>query len=323
MEGWSSMRILITEPEDYSPDALSRLRSIGEVILMDTPNESEVITVINDIDILVIRLGLYIGKDLIEKASRLKYILTATTGLNHIDVAAADVAGIDIVSLKGETDFLDGVPSTAEHTWGLIISLFRNIHTAHQHVVQGDWNRQLLRGHNIKGKKLGIVGLGRVGSQVANYAHVFGCEINAYDPYLTTWPEYVSEKKTLQHIFEECDIISVHVPLEDSTRNLISRDVLKYSKKGACLINTSRGEIWDEVAVAEYLESKHLGGVATDVIKNEQDLMARQSNPLLKLLNSNHKSLLITPHIAGATYESMKMTEDFVVDKLFKKIKVH
>lgn len=313
MKTW---KILNAESADYSRKAYHILCELGEV-QEENYSQTELLENINDYDILIVRLGLQVNQDILEKAPRLRYILSATTGTDHIDMEYAIEKGIQVICLKGEAQFLQTIPSTAEHTWALLLALLRHIPAAFSHVQQGGWDRQLFRGHNLLGQKLGILGLGRVGKQVGNYALAFGCETGAYDPYLEQWPNPgIIRFETATALLQWCTILCIHIPYDASNLGFLNRQLLTCLRKGALIINTSRSGIWDEETVTDLLNSGHLAGVATDVIDHEQNPELREKSGLIKYAKT-HQNLLITPHIAGATYESMEMTEEFIAKKLF------
>lgn len=312
------MIILNAEPQDYSRTAFSLLSQAGTVIEKPVV-QSDLPVAIKDIDAIIVRLGLRIDRKILESADRLKYILSATTGTDHIDMEAAKKKSIEIICLKGEESFLSSIPSTAEHTWALLLSLLRHLPQANQHVLNGGWDRQLFRGHNLAGKKLGILGLGRVGKQVARYALAFQCKIGAYDVREVEAVEGVEIFNTPGEMLRWCEILCIHIPYDTLTHHFLEQSLLQCLPKGAMIVNTSRGGVWDEKAVVGLLASGHLAGVATDVIQGEQDPNLRPENPMIQYAR-NHSNMIITPHIAGATFESMEMTEIFIANKFIKNI---
>lgn len=309
-----SFTILNAEPEDYSRKAVKILEKVGKVIEKELSQDT-ILDEIKGVDALIVRLGIKVSRELIEKGGRLKYILSATTGTDHIDLEAAKEKGIEVICLKGEETFLRTIPSTSEHTWALLLAILRNLNAAANHVLEDGWNRQLFRGNNLLGKKIGILGLGRVGRHVARYAMAFNCKVAAYDPYKTEWLDGVQRFDTAEALLGWSDILSIHIPLDDSTNGFLNKELLQHLPKGAILVNTSRGGVWDEDAILELLDNKHLGGVATDVIQHEQDVSLRAKSKMIAYAKE-HTNLLITPHIAGATFESMEMTEIFIANKL-------
>lgn len=309
------LRILNAEPEDYSPEARRILQSVAQLEELALSREA-LLAGIAQYDGLIVRLGHRIDRELLDRATRLRFVATPTTGLNHVDVAAAQERGIAVLSLKGEREFLDTVTATAEHTWGLLLALIRQIPEAAQHVQDGGWNRNLFKGRDLCNQTLGIVGYGRLGSKVGRYAQAFGMTVVTYDPAQPPLPPGVVFVP-LDELFTRSDIVSVHVPYDAATRNLIGVRELGLMKTGAYVINTSRGEVLDEQALLEALEAGHLAGAALDVLCGEYsgqpdwmryDLLIRYAR--------THPNLLITPHIGGATYDSMHKTECFLAQKI-------
>lgn len=310
------IRILNIEPEDYAREAyeiLERLGTVEESCL----GRGDLLAQLPQYDVLIVRLGSQIDREIIEAGSRLRAIVTATTGLDHIDLEFAKTRGVAVLGLKGETEFLRSVGATAEHTWALLLALMRRIPSAIASVLEGEWNRLKFRGRELHGKRLGIVGLGRIGRQIAGYGKAFGMLTAAFDPYTSKGIEGVRRIETLHALLRQSDVLSLHVPLNRDTTGLIGRKELGLLPGGALLINTSRGEILDEIALFESLRSGEVGGAALDVVCNERDEDKRQQSPLLAYARE-HNNLLITPHIGGATRESMWKTEIFMAQKLEK-----
>lgn len=310
----SPIRILNVEPLGFSPEARAILGQLGQVI--DLPlNRSELLSQLADYDVLIVRFGQQVNREMINAGRRLRAIVTAATGVDHIDVDYARSRGIEVLSLRGEYEFLETVSAAAEHTWALLLALSRRIPQAFNSVRDGVWDRDLFRGRELWGKRLGIVGLGRIGRKVAGYAHPFGLHVAAYDPYARQWIEGVERCSTLSELLFQSEIISLHVPLTKDTVKIVGREQLLQLPRGAVLINTSRGEVVDEKALLDCLESGHLAGAAVDVICHENSEAGIHQSPLLAYARA-HDNLLITPHIGGATDESMAKTEVFMASKL-------
>lgn len=308
------MQILITEPAGYSQAALNIYARAGSVVLLPNTGLALEEAIVNA-DVVVIKLRYPLHKALLQKAEKLRYIISPTTGLDHIDEAFAKEKGIQIISLRGEIEFLSAIPSTAEFTWTLLMTLFKRIVPAVAHTRQGQWDRNQLIGNNLQGKKLGILGLGRVGTQMAGFARAFGMQVMAFDPYkdLFSWPENVAWATTAIELAQWAEVFSIHIPVVGN-EGFVSAEILNELKPGTLLLNTSRGSVWDETAVADLLKNGILGGVGTDVLAGELDKNNLLASPLLALA-PNIDNLIITPHIAGATRESMAATEDFVAEK--------
>jgi D-3-phosphoglycerate dehydrogenase len=239
-----------------------------------------------------------------EECSKFDLIASPTTGLEHIDNR-----DIPLISLKGETDFLNDVHATAEHTWALIMALIRKVPMAHNDVCKGNWDREAWQGIELHGKKLGIVGYGRVGRQVAKYALAFGMKVLAID-------ESEPHEYLLQRLLEESDIITVHVPLNDETEFMFNYEQFEQMKQNALFINTSRGAIVKESALLGALRMKRIGGAALDVLQEEP-------NPWGEFIDyaKENDNLIVTPHIAGNTIESRKKTQLFIANKIVEYIK--
>lgn len=309
------MRILITESGDFSPNALAELQKHFEVIQHDFTSLEALIENIAEVDVLFVRLRFKLTKEILERAPQLQYILTATTGLDHIDTDYFESRGGKIISLKGEVDFLGSIPSTAENTWALLLALLKKIPSAFEDVKEGNWHRDHFKGNNLRGKKIGILGLGRVGKQVAHFAEAFGLEIGYFDVVAQT-NQYTSFSNP-QELFAWAEIISIHIPYNTENENFVNEELLQHCQKKVVLINTSRGNVWDENWVAELLKQNKIFGIATDVLQDEFNKKQLQRNPLVELANEEY-NIIITPHIAGATYESMAMTEEFIVSQFLK-----
>ena len=308
------IRILNVEPSGYSPVARAVLQELGEVVERELDRETLLMS-IADFDVVIARLANQIDREIISRAKQLKVIVTATTGLDHIDVDYAKTQGITILSLKGEYEYLQSITSTPEHTWALLLSLMRQIPTAFASVRAGEWSREKFKGHTLKGKRLGILGLGRVGVWVAQYALAFGMYVFAYDPYKTDWLEGVKKCKTMDKLLMQSDILSIHIPLNENTMNLIGAHELSLLPQYAVVVNTSRGEVIDENALLQSLEDGQIAGAALDFLPFERNKKKRDTSSLLRYAQKND-NLLITPHLAGATYESMEDTEIFMAKKL-------
>lgn len=312
------MKVLITESEDFSTLAIAALHQKHfDVTLHDFNSIEELIESLREVEVLFVRLRFKLTKEVLQKAPKLKYILTATTGLDHIDVDYFEKHGGKIISLKGEVDFLGSIPSTAEHTWALLLALLKKIPSASEDVKAGNWDRDNFKGNNLRGKKIGILGLGRVGKQVAHFAEAFGLEIGFFD--IVSQINDYKNFSNPEEMFAWADIISIHIPYNIENQNFVDEKLLLHCKPNAVLINTSRGNIWNENAVAKLITEKGISGIATDVLQNEFDKEAIAKNALIQLAQKKW-NVIVTPHIAGATYESMAITEDFITVKFLKTV---
>jgi D-3-phosphoglycerate dehydrogenase len=308
------IKILNAEPLGYSDEARQILHSIG-VVHEEALDVGELVKVLGDYHVLIVRLATNVNRQVLDSGRCLKAVVSATTGLDHVDVAYAREQGVAVLSLQGEIEFLDTIPATAEHAWGLLLALTRRIPHAFYSVCAGEWDRDLFRGHDLRNRRLGLVGLGRIGKKVARFGMAFEMDVAAYDPYRADWLPGVHRCESLNGLLSRSDVLSLHVPLNSETRGLIGRADLALLPPSAVVVNTSRGDVLDETALVEGLESGKVGGAALDVVAAERDPAIRSSSPLLHYARS-HDNLLITPHIGGATAESMASTEVFMAAKL-------
>lgn len=296
--------------KQFNPEAKRILEQIGEVEYGKGA--------INDCDAIIVGLD-HIGREDIAAAPKLKLIASATTGLDHIDVDYAQVKGIKVVSLRGED--LKEITGTAELAFGLMLALVRHIPEAFNDVKGGNWNREEFLGHNLYGKTLGIVGLGRLGSLMAQYAKAFGMRVIAHDlRQVSSDKARLADFKTL---LSESNVISIHVPLTDETEGMFNNDIFRQMKKTACLINTARGDIVNEVDLLYALKHQIIAGYAADVLTGETEFNKDgSSHPLIEYANK-HSNLIITPHIGGCTVESRAATDMIIAEKVrdgFKKV---
>lgn len=311
-----ALRILNTIGNQYPAEARTVLKTLGSIDYA-TPTQVELVQTIGDYDAAVIGLGLKFDKSVIEVGRKLRYIATATTGLDHIDTALAAERGITVVSLKGENAFLDTVTGTAELAFALILDLMRFMPCAFDSVKRYEWEREKFRGYNLFGKTLGVVGLGRLGKMAARYGKAFGMRVLFADPNVEHGTVPDCEKCDFDTLLKDSDIISIHVHLSPETENLFNREVFERMKKGALLINTSRGKIVNEADVLDVLKSGHLRGYGTDVLTDENDFPTKgfKDHPLVEYAKQN-RNVIIVPHIGGMTHESRVATDLFIAEKL-------
>ncbi len=262
------------------------------------------------VDGLVVRLNerhKWCGPD---NFPNLKFVASCTTGLDHIDLDYCKSRGIAVLSLQGDTEFLRGVHATAEHTMALILSLIRRVPFAHKDVCEGRWDREAWRGSELHGKHVGIVGYGRVGQQVAQLAQAFAMRLVYWD-INPAHPDSHVAKNSLDEVLREADVLSVHVPLDDSTCGMFSEAQFRMMKPTAHFINTSRGAVVDEVALLKALREGWIAGAALDVMCGEPYV-----NEDLREYARTHDNLILTPHIAGNTAESRLKTQLRMVKKI-------
>src|SRR5438128_9692858 len=283
-------KILVADP--LAEDGLERLRRAGEVTVVSKLEESELIRRIPDFDALVVRSETRVTAPVIEAGRNVGVVGRAGVGVDNIDVTAATRKGILVVNAPR-----GNIVAAAEHTMALLFALARWVPQADASVRRGEWTRARFVGVEVRGKTLGVVGLGNVGSEVAKRAHGLEMDVIAYDPVVSVERAELFNVAlvTLGELLERADFITVHVPLVESNRNLIGAAELARMKPTARLINTARGGIVDEAALLAALESGRLAGAAADVFEKEPP----GENRLFTLPN-----FIATPHIGASTAEA-------------------
>lgn len=306
--------ILNAEPYGFSPRAKSILQSVAHVREL-TSDFADFDSSLPHIDALIVRLGYQIDANILNRANRLRFIATATTGLDHIDIHEANARGVQVLSLRGEQQFLRSIPATSEHTWGLLLALSRNLVPAFESVRRDEWNRDAFRGHDLRGQTLGIIGLGRIGQRIAKYANAFDMRVLAYDPNVNEAFSEVTKVERLSDLVAQSDVITIHAPLNEDTIHLVGKREFQCAKPGCLFVNTARGAIVDNREMLNCLRTARIRGAAIDVVEDERVTDRCISRELIEYAKT-HDNLLITPHIGGATYESMESTEIFIARKL-------
>ena len=305
------MKVFNAEPFAYSEPARKSWVDAGYDYLAGSWEEVEAPSFTSDAEILIVRLARKVDEEILNKFPRLSKIFSATTGHDHIDEAAIAERKIELVSLRGHEEFLRTIPSTAEHTWALMMSLIRYIPSANEHVRSGAWDRDQFRSYQLQGKILGIIGYGRTGQKIATYARAFNMSVIYYDPNVSLDPD--CKRASMKDVFQQADILSFHVHLNEETTHLLNQENIGFIKPGTYLLNTSRGKIWEESAVAQALEKKAIKGVAVDVLAEEME--SEKLSPLRQALVDG-QNIIITPHIAGATWDAISTCEEFLVKNM-------
>ncbi len=255
-------------------------------------SDSDLSAIIGDFDALVVRSATKVDAALLERATKLKVVGRAGIGVDNVDVDAATRRGIVVANAAEST-----VDSAAEHAIALLLSLARNIPQAHAALVAGSWDRQRFTGIELAGKTLGVLGLGRIGRQVARRAVGLEMRVVAYDPYVA--PERFRElgvepAPSLESVYAEADVITLHLPSSDSTQGLLDADAFAAMRDGVRIVNAARGGLVDEDALLAAIQSGKVAGAALDVFAEEP-----YAGPLLEL-----PQVVVTPHLAGSTTEA-------------------
>ncbi|HEU5120992.1 MAG TPA: D-2-hydroxyacid dehydrogenase [Candidatus Nitrosocosmicus sp.] len=271
--------------------------------------QKELITKVKDYDVIIVRSRTKITKEIINSAIRTKLIARVGVGLDNIDTLEAEKKNIEVIN-AGEAS----VNAVSELVLGLMLSLSRNIPNANNATKQGKWIKKDLMGVELKGKYLGIIGLGKIGRNVARLARGLRMNLIGYDvvPIDKTFAQEVSLITTdIKTLIESSDYITCHVPFTEQTKHLINKEMLSIMKDGSYLINTSRGEVIDEQALIECLKNKKIGGAALDVYETEPPT----NKELLELDN-----LICTPHIGAQTKEGQELASAVIAEKIIQRL---
>ena len=289
-------KVLVTEKLDAEAIRLLESSKNLDLKIKEKTTAESLIDDIKNYDALILRTYTQITKEVLDSAKNLKLIVRAGVGLDNVDVDYAKSKGIEVRNTP-RANFV----SVAEHVFALSLSLLRNIPAADRYVRdEKGWDRKLFIGEELNGKVLGLVGIGLIGSRVAHIASAFGMKIIAYDPFVSLEAmkkEGVEKKEDLLDLARESDIVSVHVPLFDSTHHLVDKEFLSLMKSTAILVNTSRGPVIDQEGLVNALENKNIKGAALDVFDSEPPTDKR----LLSLDN-----VVLTPHLGAMTVEADK-----------------
>ncbi|HEY1961380.1 MAG TPA: phosphoglycerate dehydrogenase [Rhizomicrobium sp.] len=286
-------RVLIADK--LSPAALSIFKERGvDADVKPGLSKDELLSIVGDYDGVAVRSATKITTDVIRVAKNLKVVGRAGIGVDNIDVPAATAAGVIVMN----TPFGNSI-TTAEHAIALMMALARELPSANASTHAGKWEKNRFLGSELYGKILGLIGAGNIGSIVADRAKGLKMKVIAYDPYLS--PERAVdlgiEKVELNDLLARADFVSLHTPLTNETRNIISADAIHRMKKGARLINCARGGLVDEAALKAALDSGHLAGAALDVFEEE---------PAKSHILFGHEKVIATPHLGASTLEAQE-----------------
>lgn len=256
---------------------------------------------------LLVRSKTPLTQEVFEKARNLQVVVTMTSGFDHIDLQAAQKWGVTVMHTPWAHR-----ESAAQLTWSLVMACATKIHQGDLQIRRGEWSREPLKGFELSGRVYGVLGLGRIGTRVAEMAQAFGMKVIAYDPYQEddVFKYLKVERLGLEEVFHQADIISCHVPKTQETKNFIHKHILTDMPKPVVLVNTCRGSIIQESLLAEALEKKWLLAAAQDVFETEP---LPQDSPLRQAPN-----LILTPHIGSQTEEALEKASQMAVQKIVK-----
>lgn len=300
--------------DDVHQSIAEELGKHMEISTKRLPSQEQLAAIIGDYDVLIMRVDPKIDKKIIDAAKNLKAIGVCSVGLNHIDMDAAKAAGIQVFNAPGMN-----ANAVAELTICKMLEMARHTIPANKDVTENhEWDKYKFVGRELRGKTLGIMGFGRIGRRVGELGRAFLMNIVAYDPYLK--PEDFEKEHakgmTTEELLKVSDFVSIHVPLTDETKDLISHTSIAYMKDDCVVLNMSRGGIVNEKDMYEALKTGKIGGYASDVMENElagggltgHDTFA---SPLFELDN-----FIVTPHLGAQSVDASKDIADFIVPKI-------
>ncbi|GGC06986.1 D-2-hydroxyacid dehydrogenase [Dyadobacter sediminis] len=302
------MNIVILDGYTLNPGDLdwTPLTKLGNVTIYDRSGENQIVERSKEADALLVN-KVVLSEKIISQLPNVKYIGVMATGFNNIDIAATRKLGITVTNVKAYSS-----ASVAQHTFAMLLSLVNRIETHSQSVFNGDWVNAPDFSYTktplteLAGKTMGLVGFGDIGSQVAQIALAFGMKVIAYRKH----PAAVNgvEMTTLENVFKNSDVVSLHCPLTDETKEMVNAQRLATMKPNAIILNTGRGPLIQETDLADALKKGIIAGAGLDVLSAEPP---KPDNPLLSAPNC-----VITPHVAWATFEARKRLLQIAADNL-------
>ncbi len=304
-----SVKVLVSDP--LSPSAVAILRGTPGLKVEERRglSESELLSLVGDIDAWVVRGATKVTRRLIEAAPKLRWVARAGAGIDNIDAVAARERGVLVLNVPGAN-----AVAVAELTFGLLLGLFRQIPEADASMKRGEWEKARFKGRELRGKTIGIVGLGKIGRAVAQRAQAFEMRCIGHDPFVSgdLCREFGVVPLPLDELLPRAEILTLHVPLTDGTRGMIGAREIAKLPRGAVLVNAARGGLVDEAAVLAALEQGRLGGACFDVFGQEPP----GDSPLFR-----RPDVVVTPHIGAATIEAREAVGEEIVKLLLGKLR--
>ena len=288
------MKVLVCDPISQTGiEHLQQQDGLETIVLDRCHSEEELLPIVKDVSAMAVRSETKVTKAILEAAPEMRIVGRAGVGVDNIDIEAATQNGVIVMNTPG-----GNTTATCELTFSMMMALARNIPQAHGSMAIGEWNRKAFKGVELYGKTLGVLGMGRIGGEVARRAVAFGMRVMAYDPYITPSRAKASqvELASLEDIYTAADFITVHMPMTDETRGMLNKDTFATMKPSVRLLNCARGGIINETDLCEALKEGTIAGAALDVYESEP--LAKDS-PLRGCPN-----LILTPHLGASTVEA-------------------
>jgi len=314
--GHRIMNVLCLDPVDHLIEFKNSIEHVGNVEYAHNKDKNNILNILSakKHNILIAspnNIKFMVDKNLLSN-SNIRFICTVSTGVTHIDLKYCDQSNIQIISLGNESNFLRSISSTAEHAFGLMMCMVRNINSSFESVKENKWCANMFLGRQLTNLTAGVVGYGRLGRMFANYCSSFGMKVVVCDPYVHVEK---FDQFELKEVFKRSNVVSLHVRLNEETMHLVDKSVLSVSND-LWLINTSRGEVVNEPDVINALKSNNLKGYATDVVQHEFHNM--EDSPIIS--NCDKLNIIVTPHVGGSTYDAQNLTYLRILEILKSKL---
>ena len=313
--------ILVITPVGHIKGVPEILEAAGKVTYMDDPSSEKVISIINGYDAIFTnpnKSKVFIGKEILDAAKNLKVICTASTGTNHIDKPYAAELGLTILSLTEERKVINRISSTAELAFSLTLASLRHVVKGHKAVLEGEWDYEKYIGRQMNCLTIGSIGYGRLGGMYSKYCKAFDSRVLVYDPYKTVEEKGIEQVDNWEYLLKESDVVAIHVHVTEDTIGMINKTCFNVMKRDVVLVNTSRGDIVNEINLVDFLQSNPEARIATDVLADE--IKNRMSSPLLKYALESEQ-VIITPHIGGMCREAQEIAYGHAATRLLIFIK--
>lgn len=310
----SSKKVLITEP--VHEVMLEGFKNLGyEIDHYPHISYAAVKAIIAQYAGMVVSTKISVDKALLDEAKNLKFVGRLGSGMEHIDRVYAKTLGVQCFSSP------DGnCNAVAEHAMGLLLGLTNNIHVSSNEVSQKLWQREKNRGIEIENRTVGIIAYGHTGSSFARKLKGFDVKVLVHDKYYNAKLDSYEHKASLEEIYAEAEIISLHLPLTDETFHLANKDFFNAFKKNIYFINTSRGKVLDTAALIEALDSGKVLGAGLDVLENES-LASYSKEEQIQFENlTNRENVIVTPHIAGWSFEALRKMAASIINQVAKQV---
>jgi len=309
------MKVLIIDKTDSD---FKKILANNNCIVLENLNDSKDKILDNfNFDGLILRSRFNINADFIEKAKGLKFIARYGSGMEHIDIQTAQKKNIKCINCpEGNKD------AVAEHVIGSILCLFKKINLSNHEIQNNIWNRENNRGIELMNKTIGIIGYGNTGQSVCEKLKGFNCNIIVYDKYKKKYGNKFIKETSMHEVFNKSDILSLHIPLSNETKNMINKSFLSKFKKPIFIINTSRGKIIKTNDLIDSLRNKKVLGACLDVLEYEKNSFEKinSNNDNMSFLKKS-ENVILTPHIAGLTFESKQRLSTILANKILDYIK--